>query len=339
MSTNESKEVTVSIQKEIEGHHEYRMVTGSIEDIIYVHEQVQELMKRVMKDGIHYGCIPGTDKPTLLKPGAEALISLFQLSPTPHKLITELGNGHREYSIQMDLHHRGSGLLVGSALGSCSTKESKWNTRWVPSGAPVPKDYWKKDQDGNRNKAALPPGMMPRKDKDTGEWVLMRKGENDNPADVYNTVLKMAFKRALVAAVMTCTNCSDVFTQDMEDVIDADEAPRSNPQPEPPQEETAPAPENPPAPTVKTSPLAILADCIGDQIKAGLPKEYHFKNKKEYTTALANCIAESYTDGATAENLAHIEASPAYFVKKFCAWWINQCKGRMADDELAGLKV
>src|SRR3990167_8085747 len=94
-----------------------------------------------------------------------------------------------------------------------------------------------------------------------------------------------------------------------------------------------PAPKAAPAPAVKTSPIATLADCIGDQVKTALPKEDHFKNKKEYTTALSDCIAESYTDGATAENLAHIEANPAYFVKKFCAWWINQSKGKPADDE------
>ncbi len=47
---------------------------------------------------------------------------------------------------------------------------------------------------------------------------MARKLENDNPADDYNTVLKMAKKRALVDAVLTATAASDIFTQDLEDI-------------------------------------------------------------------------------------------------------------------------
>ena len=42
--------------------------------------------------------------------------------------------------------------------------------------------------------------------------------ETDNPADHYNTVFKMAKKRALVDAVLTTTAASDIFTQDLEDI-------------------------------------------------------------------------------------------------------------------------
>ena len=35
---------------------------------------------------------------------------------------------------------------------------------------------------------------------------------------MYNTVLKMAKKRALVDAVLTATAASDIFTQDLEDI-------------------------------------------------------------------------------------------------------------------------
>ncbi|WP_418719751.1 hypothetical protein [Bilophila wadsworthia] len=45
----------------------------------------------------------------------------------------------------------------------------------------------------------------------------MGRVEHDNPADYYNTCLKMAKKRALVDAVLTCTAASDIFTQDIED--------------------------------------------------------------------------------------------------------------------------
>jgi hypothetical protein len=41
--------------------------------------------------------------------------------------------------------------------------------------------------------------------------------ENENLPDTYNTVLKMACKRALVAAVLNGTAASDIFTQDLDD--------------------------------------------------------------------------------------------------------------------------
>jgi len=41
--------------------------------------------------------------------------------------------------------------------------------------------------------------------------------ENTDLADTYNTVLKMAKKRALVDATLTATAASDIFNQDLED--------------------------------------------------------------------------------------------------------------------------
>jgi hypothetical protein len=41
-----------------------------------------------------------------------------------------------------------------------------------------------------------------------------------NPADVANTILKMAKKRGLVDAILTVTAASDIFTQDIEDLPD-----------------------------------------------------------------------------------------------------------------------
>lgn len=46
---------------------------------------------------------------------------------------------------------------------------------------------------------------------------MEKKFSRGNPADMYNTVLKMAKKRAFVDAILTCTAASDCFTQDIED--------------------------------------------------------------------------------------------------------------------------
>jgi hypothetical protein len=47
--------------------------------------------------------------------------------------------------------------------------------------------------------------------------------ENPDLADQWNTVIKMACKRALVAGALNATGASDVFTQDVEDQPDAGE--------------------------------------------------------------------------------------------------------------------
>src|SRR5690606_22905756 len=48
--------------------------------------------------------------------------------------------------------------------------------------------------------------------------VEQKKQVRTNPADVANTILKMAKKRAQVDAVITATAASDIFTQDIEDL-------------------------------------------------------------------------------------------------------------------------
>ena len=42
---------------------------------------VQEVMRGVMKEGTHYGTIPGTPKASLWKAGAEVLCMTFRLAP------------------------------------------------------------------------------------------------------------------------------------------------------------------------------------------------------------------------------------------------------------------
>ena len=145
--------------------------------------ELQYLMANVLKPGEHYGNIPGTKgKPTLLQSGAEKICLMFKLVPAYEVSREELGGGHREYTVTCTLAQRGSGITEGSGMGSCSTLESKYRYR----------NQWENGQ--------------------------KRRVENPDIADVYNTVLKMAKKRALVDAVKSTTAASDIFTQDVEDL-------------------------------------------------------------------------------------------------------------------------
>ena len=107
---------------------------------------IQNVMKSVMKQDEHYGTIPGTNKPSLLKPGAEKLNLVFRLRPEYQITKTELYNGHREYEVVCTLYHIPTGQSVGQGVGSATTMEGKYRFRGgekKDTGKPVPKDYWK----------------------------------------------------------------------------------------------------------------------------------------------------------------------------------------------------
>ncbi len=206
----------------------------TIEGVIRQVNLIQEVMSRVMKDGEHYGVIPGTDKPTLYKPGAEKICTTFRLAPSYEIKRTDMANGHREYEIISTLTHIPSGQIFGQGVGSCSTMESKYRFRKAEQTCP--------DCGKNaiiKGKKQYGGGWLCFKKKDgcgakfkDGDPVIenqeMGRIEYDNPADYYNTVLKIGKKRAHVDVVLTATAASDIFTQDLEDLTDNGVKPQSN---------------------------------------------------------------------------------------------------------------
>src|SRR5215470_2281990 len=90
---------------------------------------IQEVMQAVMLEGFHYGVIPGTEKPTLLKPGAEKLTTTFRLAPLLNVETREIGTVHREYEVRCTLVHIPTGRVYGEGVGSCSTLESRYRYR------------------------------------------------------------------------------------------------------------------------------------------------------------------------------------------------------------------
>jgi len=146
---------------------------------------VHQILEKVMKKGTHYGTVPGCgDKSVLFKPGADLLAMTFRLVPQFSVERTDLPNGHREYNVSCTMYSP-EGTMLGQGVGSASTMETKYRYR--------------KDSSGNRI-------------------------ENEDIADVYNTVLKISKKRAHIDGTLTVTGAADIFTQD---VIDDDETPRA----------------------------------------------------------------------------------------------------------------
>ena len=201
----------------------------SVGDLLGQVNLIQEVMRAVMKDGEHYGKIPGCgDKPALLQPGAQKLLVTFRLAPEYAVTEKQMDKGHREYQVLCTLKTIGSGSFVGQGAGSACTLEGKWRFRVAPkkiTDRPVPKEYWELRQaDPGKAQELLGGKGFSTKKNDNGQWMIAEgsseKVEHDNPADYYNTVLKMACKRALVAATLTATAASDIFTQDVEEIAE-----------------------------------------------------------------------------------------------------------------------
>jgi hypothetical protein len=57
------------------------LLVETAEDLVSQARKVLEIKEKVMKEGVHYGIIPGCKKPSLLKPGAEKLCAAFRLEP------------------------------------------------------------------------------------------------------------------------------------------------------------------------------------------------------------------------------------------------------------------
>ena len=51
------------------------------EELIQQSKKILQIKEKAMKEGVHYGIIPGTHKPSLWKPGAERLCKAFRLEP------------------------------------------------------------------------------------------------------------------------------------------------------------------------------------------------------------------------------------------------------------------
>jgi hypothetical protein len=115
--------------------HEAFMPVMAIKHAVERYNALLTFTQEIMKADKDYGKVPGTDKPTLLKPGAEKLCSFFGL--TPKFLVVkeaeswgEDGEAFFYYWYKCQLY-RGD-LLIGEGEGSCNSHESKYRYRWVP---------------------------------------------------------------------------------------------------------------------------------------------------------------------------------------------------------------
>lgn len=163
---------------------------------------IQYAIKAVMQKDVHYGVIPGTQKPTLYKPGSEVLLTMFHIAVDPQA--EELREGiDIRYRVRAVGRHQASGIVVGVGIGEASTAEDKYAWR----RAICPEEWNDTDPTRRRTKYQKYKGQIEKVQQ-----------VRTNPADIANTVLKMAKKRAQIDLTLTATAASDCFTQDVEDL-------------------------------------------------------------------------------------------------------------------------
>ena len=199
---------------------------------------VRQFVREQMVEGTDYGTIPGTsDRLNLLKPGAEKLIELYGYS---FKLKTidetsDIATGFYRALVVVSIHRRDDAADIGEGAGTCNSFESKY--RWRNADRFCPRC----------GTDAIIKGRV----EFGGGWICFKKKggcgakyddydtaitsqpvgrvENDDLFSTWNTVLKMAKKRALIDAALGTTRSSSLFTQDM-----GEEATEPEPPPPPP---------------------------------------------------------------------------------------------------------
>lgn len=197
----------------------------TVDQAIDRYNAVVEFTKRVMKPNKDYGAVPGAgDKPTLLKPGAEKLCSLFGFAPqfvkTDSIVDFDKGMFYMEYRCEL---WRG-GQIVATGIGSCNSHETKYRyrkgERVCPQCGKAAIITGKAEYGGGFICFTKKGGCGEKYKADDARITGQQVGriENPDPADLLNTISKMAQKRALVAAVLIGANASEFYTQDIEDM-------------------------------------------------------------------------------------------------------------------------
>ncbi len=186
-------------------------------------ERMREIQRAVMVEGVDYGLIPGTDKKTLFQPGAQVInrMAAFRPSYTPTR---RDGDGTSAptlgYSVECELLNQ-SGQVVGEGFGSANSWEKKHRYRYADKVCPecgVAAIWRSKDNDVAyfcwRKKGGCGVEFKPGRESESID-AQPAMCDNPDPHDLDNTLLKMACKRAYVAATVQAHACSGQFAQDL----------------------------------------------------------------------------------------------------------------------------
>lgn len=205
----------------------------SLDELRLQLRELDEFKRDIMVPDVDYGVIPGTKKPTLLKPGAEKLAMAFGLAPdfrVTDRSFYDWERGRFYIEVECRLMSKRTGLCVANGIGSANSLEPRY--RWrdaLPECPACGREVRRsKRREGDQG--------------DPGWYCWTRTGgcgatyqateisaggrvENPEPFELVNTLAKMGQKRALVAGVLVATGGSGIWTQDLEDGLPGEGGP------------------------------------------------------------------------------------------------------------------
>src|SRR3990167_7734557 len=191
-------------------------------------ERIGAIQRALMTKDVAYGVIPGTKKPTLLKPGAEKLCLAYALAAdfAPRRTIGDGVPAPRLSYLTRCVLHRGEvgGPIAAVGYGAANSWEPRYRyrggERTCPNCQKVGTVIKGKEEYGGGWLCWPKKGGCNTKWRD-GDAAIegqdVGQVENPDPFDLDVTLAKMAEKRAHVDATLRATGASSLFTQDMED--------------------------------------------------------------------------------------------------------------------------
>lgn len=168
--------------------------TNTIQDRADALKKFKEFIKTDFVDGVDFGLIPSTDKPTLFKAGYEKIEFYLGLSPQ-YRLI------NREFVPNQEI------------------KQKVWNneTKRFDVVEAIRNFYsWEFACDlySGDTKVAEGVGCANTEER---KYVNLYNKKGETPDNLANTIMKIAKKRALGDAILNVGSISDMFTVDLED--------------------------------------------------------------------------------------------------------------------------
>lgn len=202
-----------------------------LDDALDKFKTVRDYTAKCLVKDVDYGTVPGVSKPSLLKPGAEKIGSLFGLSPKFEcidRVLNFTGEGNPDNEPFFYFEYRCSlykgDHFVGSCDASCNSWEKKYRYRKAEIKCPkcgkntIIKG--KKEYGGGWICFAKKGGCGAKFADNDSQIVNQKTGDvkNMDTAEQVNTFMKMAQKRAYVGAILIACNLSEYYTQDVEDL-------------------------------------------------------------------------------------------------------------------------
>jgi len=204
--------------------------------VVAMRAAVEEVIKQVLREGEHFGVIPGTEKAgkkpkkALLQPGAEVLCQVFRLRPQFEEMAIIERDDFIAIKIKCKLYNSVTGELVGEAIGSANTREEKYvsstTARICPQCGKAAIIKGREEFGGGWLCYAKKDGCGAKFTDDDKRMIQDSGGtiSTNKIWGLYHTLESIAQKRAYVKATRNATATSDIFTD--EDVPpDDDERP------------------------------------------------------------------------------------------------------------------